>query len=90
MERLRDRNQSAAYVWVLITAFAVTQVGNLFGYFDNSAPMSWIKLVVIIVVGAIVFGLSRRARVSARDLWAEPLRPRSSDRPRLNLHSKAR
>jgi uncharacterized membrane protein YhaH (DUF805 family) len=55
-KRLHDRGQPAAYVWVLVAAFIVVQAGDLAGYFDNAAPMTWLKLIVEIVVAAVVLG----------------------------------
>ncbi len=45
-KRLHDRDQSAVYVWLLVAAFSVMLIGNLFGYFDQVTPKSWTQLVL--------------------------------------------
>lgn len=54
VKRLRDRDQPVAFVWVLVAALTVIQLGNVTGYFDTAAPMTWPKLVMMILIAAVV------------------------------------
>lgn len=55
-KRLHDRNQSAAYILILVAALAGIQVGDFVGYFDEAAPMTWVKLAVSIAIAAVCLG----------------------------------
>jgi uncharacterized membrane protein YhaH (DUF805 family) len=53
VKRLHDRNQPAAYVWLLMAAFAVILVGDLFGYFDDPDRLSLVGGIAMAVVAVI-------------------------------------
>jgi uncharacterized membrane protein YhaH (DUF805 family) len=56
VKRLHDRDRPGMTVLPLLAAFLVIPVGDLFGYFDETAPMTPIKLVVMIIIAAIGLG----------------------------------
>jgi uncharacterized membrane protein YhaH (DUF805 family) len=81
-KRLHDRDKPAAYVWVLVAAFIVIQVGDLARYFDIAAPMTWPKLIVMIVLAAIVLSFLielgfRRGTPGANRYGPDPVGERS-------------
>ena len=53
VKRLHDRNQPAVYVWLLVAAFAVALLGDLFGFFDDPARLSFAGWIAIIFVGIV-------------------------------------
>lgn len=56
VKRLHDRDRPGTTALPLLLAFLAIPVGDLFGYFDEAAQMTPIKLVVMIVIAAIGLG----------------------------------
>jgi uncharacterized membrane protein YhaH (DUF805 family) len=57
VKRLHDRGQPATYVWLLVAALAVAMVGDLFGYFDNAAHITFVSGIAMafVVVVCLAF-----------------------------------
>lgn len=53
VKRLHDRNQPGKYVWLLLAAYCVALLGDLFGYFDDPDHLSFVGWVAIAFVGII-------------------------------------
>ena len=56
VKRLHDRDHPGTLALPLLVAFLVIPVGDLFGYFDETTQMTPVKLVVVIITGAIGLG----------------------------------
>ena|SRR5215469_8995567 len=56
VKRLHDRDHPGTMALPMLAAFLVIPVGDLFGYFDETTQMTPIKLVVVIITGAIGLG----------------------------------
>jgi uncharacterized membrane protein YhaH (DUF805 family) len=56
VKRLHDRDLPGTMALPLLLAFLVIPVGDLFGYFDEPTQMTPIKLVIVIITGAIGLG----------------------------------
>lgn len=56
VKRLHDRDRPGTMALPLLIASLVIPVGDLFGYFDEATQMSPVKLVVVIITGAIGLG----------------------------------
>ena len=58
VKRLHDRNQPAKYVWLLLAAYSVALLGDLFGYFDDPDRLGyagWIAIGFVGIVGLAFF-----------------------------------
>jgi len=56
VKRLHDRDQPGKYVWLLVAALASALVGDLFGVFADSAPVTPLRWLAIAVIGVVCLG----------------------------------
>jgi uncharacterized membrane protein YhaH (DUF805 family) len=82
VKRLHDRNQPAKYVWLLLAAYAIASLGDLFGSFDDPNRLgfaSWIAIIFIVIVGLAFFielGF-RRGTSGPNEYGPDPLESRA-------------
>jgi uncharacterized membrane protein YhaH (DUF805 family) len=81
VKRLHDRNQPGTYAWLLVIAFAVALLGELFGYFEESVRVTFIGWVAVAFVAVILLAFLielgfRRGTIGPNEYGPDPLGPK--------------